>query len=363
MLGRRSALDAKDRIGYLPEERGLYKKMRVADFLVYIGRLKGADGPGLRTRVREWLGRVGLGEVETKRCEELSKGMQQKVQFVAAIIHQPDLLILDEPFSGLDPVNQRLLRELVLEEHRRGATVLFSTHVMVHAEQLCDHVVMIHQGDKVLDETIAGIRARFDPRALLFEPLEPGADVGRLSALAGVQGVRRDGAAWEIALADGADPASVIRAVAGALAPSRIEVRRPTLEDVFVSIVAGGAIAVGDNADRLRAALGISPTRRRSSDEEGAPRRRARVRGHGADQGLHHRNAAHADPARGPDLRDAEDGDQDAAEGGGRDRRDRSDGRGRPPDSPTTSVRNASSSGARNHGVGSPRRRPRRFAR
>ena len=255
VLGRRSALDAKDRIGYLPEERGLYKKMRVADFLVYIGRLKGADGPGLRTRVREWLGRVGLGEVETKRCEELSKGMQQKVQFVAAIIHQPDLLILDEPFSGLDPVNQRLLRELVLEEHRRGATVLFSTHVMVHAEQLCDHVVMIDQGDKVLDETIAGIRARFDPRALLFEPLEPGADVGRLSALAGVQGVRRDGAAWEIALADGADPASVIRAVANALAPSRIEVRRPTLEDVFVNIVAGGAIAVGDNADRLRAAL------------------------------------------------------------------------------------------------------------
>ncbi len=100
--------------------------------------------------------------------------MQQKVQFVAAVIHRPDLLILDEPFSGLDPVNQRLMRDLVLEEHRRGATVLFSTHIMVHAEQLCDRVVMIHRGDKVLDQTMAGIRETFDPHRIVFEPLDPG---------------------------------------------------------------------------------------------------------------------------------------------------------------------------------------------
>ena len=133
VLGRRSALEAKDRIGYLPEERGLYKKMRVGQFLAYLAQLKNADGPGLRARVRRGLERVGLADVEQKRCEELSKGMQQKVQFLAAIIHQPDLIVLDEPFSGLDPVNQRLLRDLVREEHRRGATILFSTHVMVHA--------------------------------------------------------------------------------------------------------------------------------------------------------------------------------------------------------------------------------------
>ncbi|HSK08739.1 MAG TPA: ATP-binding cassette domain-containing protein, partial [Vicinamibacterales bacterium] len=108
VLGRRSALEAKDRIGYLPEERGLYKKMRVAEFLLYIARLKGMDGAALSRQVDAWLERVGLAGVGRKRCEELSKGMQQKIGFIAAVLHRPDLLILDEPFGGLDPVNQRL---------------------------------------------------------------------------------------------------------------------------------------------------------------------------------------------------------------------------------------------------------------
>jgi ABC-2 type transport system ATP-binding protein len=255
ILGKRSALEAKDRIGYLPEERGMYKKMRVGDFLTYVARLKGMDGPDVRKRVRELLRRVDLANIETRKCEELSKGMQQKAQFVAAIIHRPDLLVLDEPFSGLDPVNQRLLRELVIEEHERGATVLFSTHVMVHAEQLCDHVVMIHKGEKVLDETMAGIRAQFDPRSILFEPMDPQADVGVLGAIPGVQTVRREGVAWEIALGEKADPAAVIRAIAAAVAPSRIELRRPTLEDVFLAIVEGTSRVAGDERTRLRAAL------------------------------------------------------------------------------------------------------------
>jgi ABC-2 type transport system ATP-binding protein len=255
VLGRRSALEAKDRIGYLPEERGFYKKMRVGDFLTYIARLKGAEGTGLKQRVRKWLERVDLAGVETKRCEELSKGMQQKMQFIAAVIHQPDLLILDEPFSGLDPINQRLLRDVVLEEHRRGATVLFSTHVMVQAEQLCDHVVMIHKGEKVLDETIAGIRTQFDPRSILFEPMDPEADLSPLEAVAGVLSVTRNGSAWNLSLQERADPASVIRAAAAAVAPMRIEVRRPTLEDIFIAIVEGSAPMAGDESARLRALL------------------------------------------------------------------------------------------------------------
>jgi len=255
VLGKRSAMEAKDRIGYLPEERGLYKKMRVGDFLLYMARPKGADGPEMRRRVHEWLARVDLAECEQKRCEELSKGMQQKVQFVASVIHRPDLLVLDEPFSGLDPVNQRLLRDLVLEEHRRGATVLFSTHVMIHAEQLCDQVVMIHQGNKVLDQTMGGIRAAYDPRTVVFEPLDPAADGGRLAGLPGVREVRRDGIEWELALDDGAAPSAVIQSVAAAMAPSRLEVRRPTLEDVFISIVSGAAALAGDDQARLRAAL------------------------------------------------------------------------------------------------------------
>ncbi len=253
VLGRRSALEAKDRIGYLPEERGLYKRMRVGQFLAYIARLKGDDGADLRGRIRTWLERLGLAEVETKRCEELSKGMQQKLQFIAAIVHRPDLIILDEPFSGLDPVNQRLLRDLVREEHERGATVIFSTHIMINAEQLCDRVVMVHRGVKVIDDTIAGIRARAGARSLLFEPLDPNADVRGLAAVAGVLDARRDGPTWELSLDARADTAAAIRAVAAAVAPARIELRRPTLEDVFVDIVTGDV--AGGEAATLRAAV------------------------------------------------------------------------------------------------------------
>ncbi|MFB3853908.1 MAG: ABC transporter ATP-binding protein [Vicinamibacterales bacterium] len=240
VLGHRSALEAKDRIGYLPEERGLYKKMRVAQFLTYLAQLKNADGEDLPRRIEHWLERVGLAGAGKKRCDELSKGMQQKVQFVSAVLHRPDLLILDEPFSGLDPVSQRQLRDLVREEHRRGATVLFSTHVMTHAEQLCDHVVMIHRGKKVLDDGIQSIRARYSPRSLLFEPLNPDADLQPLGGLRGVARARQEGSAWELCLAEGADPARVIRDVAMTVPPARIELRRPTLEDVFVDIVTGG---------------------------------------------------------------------------------------------------------------------------
>ena len=188
VLGHRSALEAKDRIGYLPEERGVYKRMKVGAFLTFMGQLKGVDAGALPARVARGLERVGLAGTEKKRCEELSKGMLQKVQFLAAIIHQPDLLILDEPFSGLDPVSARLLRSLVREEHQRGATILLSTHVMAHAEE-CGHVVMIHRGRKVLDDSVAAIRRRYDPRTIHFEPLEPGADWRRSARCAEVERV------------------------------------------------------------------------------------------------------------------------------------------------------------------------------
>jgi len=192
VLGCGSALDAKDRIGYLPEERGVYKKMKVGEFLRFMAVLKGVPGSGARKSVREWLEKVGLAEVEQKKCEELSKGMQQKIQFIASVIHQPDLLILDEPFSGLDPVNMRLLRDLVLAEHRRGATVIFSTHVMVQAEQICEHVVMIHEGRKRLDDRLADVKRRYDPRTIRFEPLDPESGPDPLRAVHGVASVRRE---------------------------------------------------------------------------------------------------------------------------------------------------------------------------
>ncbi len=258
VLGHGSALDAKDRIGYLPEERGVYKKMRVGSFLAYMARLKGADGDHIRTRVREWLERVGLADVETKKCEELSKGMQQKVQFIAAVIHEPELLILDEPFSGLDPVNMRLLRDLVLDEHRRGATVIFSTHVMVQAEQLCDHIVMIDRGRKVLDASLPEIRQQFDPRTVLVEPLDPAADPARVRTLDGVEDVRTGDDGWTVSLADGTAPAAAIRAIAGLVDASRIELHRPTLEDVFIELVSRGDRGAEEVAE-LRASLRNEP--------------------------------------------------------------------------------------------------------
>ena len=240
VLGLSSALEAKDRIGYLPEERGVYRKMKVAAYLGYIARLKGVPERGLRERVYAAIERIGLAGVENKRCEELSKGMSQKIQFLAAIIHEPDLVILDEPFSGLDPVSTRLLREQILAEHRRGATVLFSTHVMPQAEEICDHVVMIHRGKKVLDDPVSTILRPHDSRALKFEPLDRRADVGVVRALPGVERCSPVEGGYEVALREGADPARVMQSVIAAVPVARIELKRPSLEDVFVSIVADG---------------------------------------------------------------------------------------------------------------------------
>jgi ABC-2 type transport system ATP-binding protein len=239
VLGHRSALEAKNRIGYLPEERGVYRKMRVGPFLTFMARLKDVPEAEIAGRVRRGLKRVGLEDIERKRCEELSKGMQQKIQFIASIIHHPDLLILDEPFSGLDPVSARSLREMVLEEHARGATVLFSTHVMPHAEELCDHVVMINKGQKVLDDPVSAIQRRYDPRVIEFDPLDPGADPSTLSAIPEVEHVERmDGGGWKVLLREGVGPSSAIPRLAIAVPPARIEIARPTLEEVFVKLVA-----------------------------------------------------------------------------------------------------------------------------
>lgn len=258
VLGYRSAMEAKDRIGYLPEERGLYRKMRVGAFLSYMGKLKGVHEAGLNKRIEKSLESVGLGGTGKKRCEELSKGMMQKVQFLAATIHKPDLLILDEPFSGLDPVSARLLRDLVLAEHTRGATILFSTHVMPHAEELCDSVIMMHRGRKVLEERMETIRRRYDPRRIHFEPLDPSADVSSLNALPEVECVARLDESYEILLREGTDPAQVMRHIVQAVVPARMELARPQLEDVFISLVAAGDRAE-DSPEKLRARITESP--------------------------------------------------------------------------------------------------------
>jgi len=254
VLGNKSALEAKDRIGYLPEERGSYRKMRVNAFLQYLAGLKGVPPQEADARAKSMLERLDLGDAATKKCEDLSKGMLQRVQFIGAIINKPDLLILDEPFSGLDPVSVRVLRGVIEDEQRRGATVLFSTHVMANAEELCEQIVMIHKGRKVLDEPMAGLRRQFDTSTVRFEPLDASADVTVLKEVPGVVAVERGIEAWDIRLAKGAEPAEMIRAIAAKVAPARVEIARVRLEDVFIRIV-GESVGSGQSAQELRTHL------------------------------------------------------------------------------------------------------------
>ena len=257
VLGHASALEAKNRIGYLPEERGVYRKMRVDAFLSYIAGLKGVRDPNLGKTIRASLERVGLGGTERKKCEEMSKGMLQKIQFLAAVIHKPDLLILDEPFSGLDPVSMRLLRDLVLEENRRGATILFSTHVMPQAEDICQHVIMVHRGRKVLDETLSTIRNRYDPRTIEFDPMDPNADLLQLKTLSGIERVEQNDAGYKILLVDGTSPADAMRRILEVAAPARMELARPRLEDIFIRLVSTATDSAEDQK-KLRAGLANS---------------------------------------------------------------------------------------------------------
>jgi ABC-2 type transport system ATP-binding protein len=254
VLGKASALQAKDGIGYLPEERGAYRRMTVSGFLSYIGRLKGGARAEVQTRASDLLARLGLADAGGKRCQDLSKGMLQRVQFVAAIINQPDLLILDEPFSGLDPMSVRLLKELIAQEHKRGATILFSTHVMTHAEELCDRIVMLHQGRKVLDAPMSGLRRQYDRRRILFEPLQDSLDPDWLMSVPGVEQVERTGEAYEVRLAAGSDPGEAMRAIASRVAPARMELARIRLEDVFIQLVTG-ADGRNDSVRALRTHL------------------------------------------------------------------------------------------------------------
>ena len=255
VLGRASALEAKDGIGYLPEERGVYRKMRVGAFLTYLAQLKGVSRETADARVPDLLERVGLKGTERTPCDELSKGMLQRVQFVGAVLHEPELLILDEPFSGLDPVSVRLLRDQVQRAHARGATILLSTHIMAYAEEMCDHVFMIHEGRKVLDQPMAGLRRQFDPRRILFEPLRDGADVSGIAAMPDVLQVEPGaGNGYTVTLVEGAEPSLAVARIAALVPPARIEIARLRLEDVFIRIVAGGG-GLDEAAAALRSRL------------------------------------------------------------------------------------------------------------
>ncbi len=245
LFGRAPDFDGRGRVGYLPEERGVYEKMRLLDQLVFLGRLRGVDKETARKRAEQWLDRLDLAAWATKRVRELSKGMQQKVQFIGTVLHEPELLILDEPFSGLDPINQDLLESIVRERHAEGTTILFSTHLMEQAERLCESVCLISRSRKVLDGGLKELkrRERSGAVAVEFDDIGPGGigeDAARrieeaLASWPGVAEVAGTGDGWHLSLDDRNDTSALLAAAAESGARlRRFELLEPTLHEIFV---------------------------------------------------------------------------------------------------------------------------------
>jgi ABC-2 type transport system ATP-binding protein len=232
-----NALAAKDRIGYLPEERGVYRKMKVGRFIEYIAHLKGMRGSSLRKQVDQWLERIELPNVRNKKFEELSKGMQQKVQFLAAIIHEPELIILDEPFTGLDPVNTQLIGGIVHDLRRAGTTILFSTHVLPQAEEICDRIVMIDNGIKVIDDQINAVRNQFDPNIVQVMPIDPTVDFLQFNGVQKQDSANKDGEI-NLYLDENASQTAIIGDIARSVPLRGIQVMQPTLTDIFIHQIA-----------------------------------------------------------------------------------------------------------------------------
>jgi ABC-2 type transport system ATP-binding protein len=240
LLGLDHPRDASDRVGYLPEERGLYPSMKAKEAIAFMGSLRGLPWSTGRARAVEMLDAAGLGQAADQKIRKLSKGMAQLVQLLGSVVHRPDLLVLDEPFSGLDPVNQEKLEALILAERDRGATVLFSTHVMAHAERLCDRLAIIAGGRRRFEGTVDDARGTL-PSRVTYTPRDAGADVAAMLPADAVP----VGKAWRFAL-----PAGGIEPLLAALIEARhgiagLSIERPGLHEAFVRIVGAAA---GDDA-------------------------------------------------------------------------------------------------------------------
>ncbi|MEM9159245.1 MAG: ATP-binding cassette domain-containing protein [Verrucomicrobiota bacterium] len=231
VLGREGERAANDRIGYLPEERGLYKKQKVGPLLEYYGTLKGMSRKDSRREGKAWLEKLGLADWEHKRIEALSKGMAQKIQFISTVVSRPELIILDEPFSGLDPVNLEAIRASILELRKEGTTVIFSTHDMAMAEQMCDSIFMIYKGNKVLDGTLEQIQAEHGVGRLRIQT------EGGVDDLFGIPGVEllQDLGRYQEVRASG-DSNEFLKRLMEKTRVLHFEERRPSLHDIFVRI-------------------------------------------------------------------------------------------------------------------------------
>ena len=230
ILDDRLSEETKNQIGYLPEERGLYKKLTVFETLTYLGALKEIDS---KKRATFLLEKMGMLQHKDKKISELSKGMQQKIQIIAAIIHDPDFIILDEPFSGLDPVNMKLVKDLIMELGKEGKTILISTHMMDQVERMCSRIFMIHKGEGVLYGKIDEIKSRYGKNTVLLE------FEGELKNIQGVKKMNNSGNYAELILEPGADPTEVLKKLAEMVRVNKFELSMPSLNEIFIRVVEG----------------------------------------------------------------------------------------------------------------------------
>ncbi len=229
----------KQRIGYMPEERGLYKDLQLEQTLVFLGALKGLEENEAKSRLEKWLKRLDLFDHRQKKIQELSKGMQQKAQLIATLLHEPDLIVVDEPFSGLDPVNTRLVKDIIEEQRQAGKTIIMSTHQMYQVEALCNRIVLINNGRTVLYGEVSQIKRDFSGNAIVLE------GKGDFANIPGVLEARTQNGAWHLALNGGVNPQDVFRHLAQQeqLVIERFEIAEPSLDDIFVSVVQSGKAA------------------------------------------------------------------------------------------------------------------------
>ena len=247
ILGEPFSESLKEKIGYLPEERGLYRKMKVLEHLVFLAEIKGVPAKTAAERAKSWLRRVDLAGWEDKPVEALSKGMQQKIQFISTIIHEPKIVILDEPFTGLDPINTHLLKDVIVEMKKEGRTVILSTHLMDQVEKLCEKICLINKGRKVLEGGLAGIKMRFSKNVVA---MRFAGNVYELEAHPDVEKVTEFGQGLSVTLIEGADPAVMLRHALDRGRVDRFEVGEMSLHDIFIAQVR----AVGGELDEKDAA-------------------------------------------------------------------------------------------------------------
>ena len=248
LFGKPFSRDLLSRVGYLPEERGLYKKMKVLDQLIFMGEVRGLSADTAKTRAQGWCERLSIADVMEKKTEELSKGMQQKIQFISTLLHDPQFLIMDEPFSGLDPVNAVLLQDTLLDLRKEGKAILFSTHRMDQVEKLCDSICLVNGGQAVLHGRMRDVKGRYPRNHMILEFVGDGSFLNDPLVTSSTDEIRNFGNHAELKLNSGADPQALLRHFMQSTQVYRYELVEPSLEEIFIQTVGGTSAGGAGNA-------------------------------------------------------------------------------------------------------------------